>query len=135
MAATRILIASWKRRPEPAAEAGGQRPGSGRCGLPRALASEIRLPELLERVIFAHLRPEQVHDHVAGVDQAPVARIAALGMRAPDAGRLELFEAMPGHRVDTAGRSSAFDPHVIVTVCFSPQRDGLYMVYLFTPTI
>ena len=46
-------------------------------------------PQSLEIVEFAHLGSEHVHDHVAGIDQHPVAIGQALDVDAFDAGFLQ----------------------------------------------
>src|SRR5690349_18396488 len=49
----------------------------------------ILRPQPFEVVEFANLRPEYVHDHVAGIDQHPVAVGRALDMEILDSGFLQ----------------------------------------------
>src|SRR5215471_4988064 len=46
-------------------------------------------PQSLETVELANLGPEHVHNHVAGIDQHPVAIGQALDMDVPDSGFLQ----------------------------------------------
>ena len=60
-------------------------------------------PHPLEVVEAAHFRPEQVDDHIAGVDQHPVGGRQALYARASLAGGLEPFGELSGDRGDLPG--------------------------------
>src|SRR5258707_3073642 len=57
-------------------------------------------PQSLEIVEFAHLGSEYVHDHIAGIDQHPVAIGQALDVDAFDAGFLQGFRDVFRDRAD-----------------------------------
>lgn len=75
-----------------------QRSGSGRdgFGVPRHIGG----PELLELVKLAHLRPEDVDDSIARVDQHPIAMRQPLDANIPLAGRFQPFDEMLGDGAD-----------------------------------
>ena len=71
-----------------------------------------RAPHLFEIIEFANLGPEHVHDHVAGVDQHPVAVRHAFD---PDAqgGALQRHHQMLGDGAHVALRAAGGHHHVI----------------------
>src|SRR6201988_1002078 len=64
-----------------------------RCG-------RILRPQPFQVVEFANLRPEYVHDHVAGIDQHPVAIGHALDMEGLDSGFLQRLRDVLRDRTD-----------------------------------
>src|SRR6201988_2397404 len=60
----------------------------------------ILRPQPFEVVEFANLRPEYVHDHVAGIDQPPVAVGHALDMEILDSGFLQRLRDVLRDRTD-----------------------------------
>src|SRR5688572_14060425 len=63
-----------------------------------ALARPVLAPHLLEIVEAADLGPEDVHDHVAGVDQDPVAGGQTLDPRRPETSGFQHLEHALGDR-------------------------------------
>lgn len=90
-------------------------------------------PKLLELIELAHLRPEQVDNHVAGVKQHPVAARPALDLGAAQAAFLKRFQDMVGHRADLTGRSSGSDHHEIRDAGFAGQidNDDIFRLVIF----
>ena len=72
-----------------------------------------RAPQALERVKLANLGTEQVHQHVAGVDQHPVAMTSAFDGNGARSEFLHLFNNMIGHRRDLPLRGPGSDYHVV----------------------
>ena len=70
-------------------------------------------PHLLEIVEGADFRPEDVDDHIAGIDQHPVAGAQALDADVAAAGFLQVVEQPVGDRRDVAVRTAGGDDHVV----------------------
>jgi hypothetical protein len=89
-----------------------QRLGSGGgdgLGVPRHIGG----PELLELVKLAHLRPEDVDDGIARVNQHPIAMRQPLDTNIPFAGRFQPFDEMLGDGADVPLRAAARNDHLI----------------------
>src|SRR5262249_13813356 len=68
-------------------------------------------PQLLEVVIGADLRPEQMHNHITGVDQHPIGVCLPLD-RDPGPARKRLLETL-GQGQHLPARATARDYHLI----------------------
>jgi hypothetical protein len=78
-------------------------------------------PHLFEIVVGADLGPEQMHDHIAGVDQHPI-RICLPFDRDPDTAGKGLFETF-GQGQHLPGRAAARDDHVVGDCRLAGQVD------------
>jgi hypothetical protein len=92
---------------------------SDRFGRRRALH-----PQSFQIVEFAHLGSEYVHDHVAGIDQHPIAVGQALDMDAFDSVFLEAFGDIFRDRADVPGSPARGDDHVVGKCGFAAKVDG-----------
>src|SRR5664279_3012140 len=81
-------------------------------------------PHFFQAIKSAHFRPEHVDDHIAGVDQHPVALPHALDANAGHAGGLEILDHMVGDRADMALRPAGGHDHVIAYRGFAGEIDG-----------
>ena len=81
-------------------------------------------PQPFEIVEFAYLGPEYVHDHIAGIDQHPVAIGQALDMDAFDAGFLQGFGHVFRDRADMPVGPACGDDHVVGKGGFAAKVDG-----------
>jgi hypothetical protein len=80
-------------------------------------------PHLFEIVERANFRPEDVNDHVAGVDQHPIAMRHALDPDSREPGLTKIFEYAICHRPDvTVGPSRGHD-HVVGDCGVTAQID------------
>jgi hypothetical protein len=99
--------------------------GRRRAGrLDRLRRSGALSPQSLEIVEFANLGSEDVHDHVAGIDQHPIAVGQALDMEAFDSGLLEAFGHIFRNRTDVPVYPAGGDDHVIGKCRFAAKVDG-----------
>src|SRR5215211_4557343 len=76
-----------------------------------ALPGPVGAPHLLEIVEAADLGTEHVDDHVAGVDQHPVAGGQPLDARRPETPLLEDLEHALGDRADMAVEAAKYPLH------------------------
>ena len=81
------------------------------------------VPDLFDIVEGAYFRPEQVHDHVARVEQHPIAVRQAFHSRRT-AGCLDLLEDVLSQRADMALRAAAGHDQRIGYGAFAPNVDG-----------
>src|SRR5688500_7815722 len=86
-----------------------------------ALVAEA--PHPLEIVEAAHFGAEQVHDHVAGIDQHPVGGREPFDARIAMAFLLEALGEVRGDRRDLAGRAPGGDHHVVGDARLALERD------------
>ena len=70
-------------------------------------------PHFLEIVEGANLRPEDVDDYVAGVDQHPIAGAKTLDLKVSSTGVLQILNDMIGNRRDVALGAASGDNHVV----------------------
>lgn len=77
------------------------------------LAGPISAPHLLEVVELAHLGTEQMHDHVAGIDQNPVAMRQPFDARASESGILDPLDHTFRDRSHMHAGASGGDDHGI----------------------
>ena len=106
-----------------------RRCGAARISRPRAAARAVlgRLlerPHPLEIVEAAHFRPEEVDDHVLGIDQHPVGDRQPFDADVAAEILLDPLGQLLGHRRDLAGRSPGGDHHMVGDVGFAGERDG-----------
>ena len=92
--------------------------------LDRLRRCRVLRPQSLEIVELAHLGPEYVHDHVAGIDQHPVAIGQALDMDAFDSGFLETLGNIFRDRADVPVGPARSDDHVVGKCRFAAKVDG-----------
>src|SRR5437868_13294550 len=97
-----------ERPPRLAARARTREETSDRLRGRRALS-----PQSLEIVELAHLGSEDMHDHIAGIDQHPVAIGQALDMDVPDAVFLQAFGDIFRDRADVPVGPARSDDHVV----------------------
>ena len=83
-----------------------------------------RLPHLFEIVEVADLRPEDMDDYVARIDQDPVGAGQSLDARNAVAGFLERVEQVIGNSRDMTARPAGGDDHVVAQARFSLNVDG-----------
>jgi hypothetical protein len=81
-------------------------------------------PQSLEIVEFAHLGSKYMHDHVAGIDQHPVAIGQALDMDRLDSGFLETFGDIFRDRADMPVGPARGDDHIVGKCGFASKIDG-----------
>ena len=81
-------------------------------------------PQSLEIVELANLGSEDMHDHVAGIDQHPIAIGQALDMKAFDSGFLEALGHILRDRTDVPVDPAGGDDHVIGKCGFAAKVDG-----------
>ena len=81
-------------------------------------------PQSFEIVEFAHLGSEHVHDHIAGIDQHPVAIGQALDMDVLDAVFLQGFRDVFRDRADVPVGPASSDDHVVGKGGFAAKVDG-----------
>src|SRR5579872_4185795 len=84
---------------------------------------ELGAPHLLEVVEAAHVRPEQMHDDVPGVDQHPVALSHPFRARARAAALPQRGQHALGERRDLPLRSAGGDHHVVGDAGFAVEVD------------
>ena len=118
MAAIAIFIAPPLPRGAAAAERGA---GSSLRRRPGRVVGE---PHLLDVVEGPDVRPEDVDDHVAGIDQHPVERAHAFDAEIADAGVLQVAEQPVGDGADMAVRPAGSDDHEVAERRFSGDVDG-----------
>ena len=94
-------------------------PGGGSLRL-----RQIHRPHLLEIVVGAGFRPEQVDDHIARVDEHPVALVLALDGYGHQAAILELHHEVVGHGGELALRAPGRDDHEVGDGRFGSEIDG-----------
>src|SRR6202161_2572142 len=82
-----------------------------RASLARAPYRPAPRPHLLDIVEGPHLRPKNVNDHVARVDQHPVAMRNAFDPRG-DAGLSQILDDPVSNRTDMAVRPAGRNDHV-----------------------
>jgi hypothetical protein len=87
------------------------------------VARRFDRPDLLDVVEGPDFGPEQVHDHVAGVDQHPVAVRQALDPGAAVPGVLQSAQEMIGHRTDVTMRTARGDDHAVGDRALTLQVD------------
>src|SRR5665213_412732 len=94
--------------------------------VPRSISACPRSgrPHLFQIVELAHFRPEHVDNHIAGVDQHPVALPHAFDPHTTHAGRLDALDDTVGDRADMALRPAGGHDHVIADGGFSGEIDG-----------
>jgi hypothetical protein len=80
-------------------------------------------PHLLDVVEGPYFRAEDVDDHVAGVDQHPVAMRHALDPEIAAAGRFQVIEKAVGDRPDVTLGTPGCDNHVVAERRFSADVD------------
>jgi len=81
-------------------------------------------PQSFQIVEFANLGPEHVHDHIAGIDQHPVAVGQTLDVDRLDAGFLETFGNVFRDRADMPVNPARGDDHVVGKCRFTAKVDG-----------
>ena len=81
-------------------------------------------PQSFEIVEFAHLGSEHVHDHIAGIDQHPVAIGQALDMDVLDAVFLQGFRDVFRDRADVPVGTAGGDDHVVGKGGLAAKVDG-----------
>jgi len=81
-------------------------------------------PQSLKIVELAHLRSEHVHDHVAGIDQHPVAIGQAFDMDVLDAGFLQALGHVFRDRANVPVCPAGSDDHVVGKCGFAAKVDG-----------
>jgi hypothetical protein len=81
-------------------------------------------PQPFKIVEFTHLGSEHVHDHIAGIDQHPVAIGQALDMDVVDAGFLQGFRDVFRDRTDMPVNPAGRDDHVVGKGRFAAKVDG-----------
>ena len=84
----------------------------------------ILRPQSFQIVEFAYLGSEYVHDHVAGIDQHPIAVGQALDVDALDSGFLEAFGDIFRDRADVPVGPARSDDHVVGKCGFATKVDG-----------
>jgi hypothetical protein len=91
-----------------------QRPTSlGSWSADEPLTRAVRRPHLLEVVELPDLGPEDMDDHIAGVDQHPVAMGQALDIDACKPGLLQRFQEVVGNRTHVSMGAAGRDHHVV----------------------
>ena len=99
--------------------------GRRRAGrLDRLRRSGALSPQSLEIVEFANLGSEDVHDHIAGIDQHPIAVGQALNVDVLDSGFLETFGDVFRDRADVPVDPAGGDDHVIGKCRFAAKVYG-----------
>lgn len=83
----------------------------------------LGLPKLLDGIVFADIGSKQMDDHIARIDQDPIAIRPALRSYLGEARFLELFHNMPGHRTNFASRATTSDHHIVCEIRLSGQWD------------
>src|SRR5215470_6332547 len=101
-----------QRQPGPQCQT-QDRSGDGPNLVGGGIARALGRPHLFEIVELPHLRPEHVHDDVAGVNQDPVALRLALNAGAPIARVLELVLELLGDRAHMPVGAAGGDHHVV----------------------
>ena len=99
----------------------------GRTGiglLDRLRSGRALSPQSLEIVELANLGSEDMHDHVAGIDQHPIAVGQALDMKTLDSGFLEALGDIFRDRTDVPVDPAGGDDHVIGKCRFAAKVDG-----------
>ena len=80
-------------------------------------------PHLLEIVECANFGPEDMNNHVAGVDQHPIAMRQALDSDAGEPSPVKALQHLIGHRPDMAIGPSGGHDHVVGDRGFGAQID------------
>ena len=70
-------------------------------------------PHLLKIVEGADLRSENVDDHIARIDQHPVAGAEAFDVKVSSTGFLQILDDMIGDRSDVTLRTASGHNHVV----------------------
>ena len=86
-------------------------------------AAVAERPHPLKVVEGAHFGPEQMHHHVASIDQHPVGRGQAFDPDVAKPAMLDPFGQLLRHRRDLPGRTARGDHHVIGNRAFAFERD------------
>lgn len=73
----------------------------------------LRAPHLFKVVEGAHLRSEDVNDHITGVDQHPIAGAEPLDVKVPPACLLQVLNDMLGNRRDVTLGAARGHNHVV----------------------
>jgi hypothetical protein len=81
-------------------------------------------PQSFQIVELAHLGSEDVYDHVAGIDQHPIAIGQALDVDASDSGFLETFGDIFRDSADVPVSPARSDDHVVGKCGFAAKVDG-----------
>src|SRR5271169_5642099 len=94
--------------------------------VPRSVSACARRcrPHLFEIVEVSHFRPEHVHDHVAGVDQHPIALPQAFDTDAGNGGTLQILDQVFGDSGHMDVRAPGGHDHVIAYRGFAEEIDG-----------
>jgi hypothetical protein len=80
-------------------------------------------PQFLEIVEASDLGPEDVNDHLAGIDEDPVAVRHALDPEVALSAGLELVDQMIGDGPDVTVRTAGSDHHAIGNGCLTVKID------------
>ena len=81
-------------------------------------------PHLLEIVEGANLGPENVDDHIAGIDHHPIAMRQTFDLQMLEAERLQSLEDMIGDRPDMSVGPSACNDHDVGEGGFPGEIDA-----------
>jgi hypothetical protein len=99
---------------------------SAQTDLARGLG-QSRTPELLQIVKMTHFAFEQMHDHVAGIDQHPIGLTGTLGAQPLEPPELEAIEQVLGHTRDVPLGAAGRDDHEVGKAGLAGEIAGLWV--------